>query len=1093
MNQPKAGTFYRAYKQLVKFSLFSRNTIKHLVFLWGLLCSFILNNVIAAESEATFPISISPAGIHSPYFQTLEQSSSAFDKVNYEIAQDTEGFLWFAGFGGLARYDGYEIREFTHDPDNKHSIAENAIRTISADNNGGLWLSLYNLGLSHYNANTKQFIHIPHDKDNHNSPTSNTIRDIIVLKNDDLWIGGKEGLSYYDSKTKVFTHFSSGTDIKNDNYILDMTIDKQGKLWLSTAKGLKAFDAKSKKIVLPTLLTPDNQLLTTDQQAKLFRKLITTQDGKIWLAGYHENIHVLDPQTNKIFPLTARNKGGKYNHMSISQVNGNEIWVSNLTTGIEVFDANTLKKINHISANNKKAHLLNRINVDVIFKDNSGTIWLSFNGENPQYYNQNLSAYQYLKFDRNVNGEGIFRVLPLSKDTTLVSTFKHLAIFNKNQGSLKELNFPASLEFKNDVWEISELAIGNRDDVWLGLTIPKLIKFNLATQEESYYSFGEIGTKGSATYHINYISEQELLISTSGGAIKFNPQTEQFNSLKTITDKDINARIWRSYKSDLGDYFLSSNEGLFYQLQQQQGFTFIPLNKSTFKGSSVEMVAKGDDDKLWVFTNQTIYQAEIKNQTIILNEIPPPNKNLTIDRLATTVDEQGYLWLGPYTYYDPLKKRYINLSHYNYINKSTFNDMTSLGNTLYVSSDKELLIIDKNKISPLEHQAPIKLSELTSGTRTLKEQKLNEGFTLIDDSQELSAKFTALDFAHANNINYYYRLKGLEDFWRTSSVTERRATYTSIPPGDYKLEIKAQHSSEAVTHKMLSIPVTVLPKLYQTWWFKLALILLLSLFLWLLHKAFLNKAMRREKEERTHQLAIERAAMMEDLMAKKNQLLADVSHELGTPLTVLKLHVESLQDDLEEDVQVTYNALAMKINDIQSLINDIHQLAQSDIGALNLNFYRFELNRTLDEWEKELKQFVQHNKLNFEISRQLPANLMVNFDSERLKQVFTQLLTNSIKYTNKPGKVILAASVVKSTLVLSIEDSAPTVDKDKLSNIFERLYRIENSRSRATGGSGLGLAICKSLIKEHHGKIFAEQSSLGGVKVTIELPINGTA
>ena len=237
-------------------------------------------------------------------------------------------------------------------------------------------------------------------------------------------------------------------------------------------------------------------------------------------------------------------------------------------------------------------------------------------------------------------------------------------------------------------------------------------------------------------------------------------------------------------------------------------------------------------------------------------------------------------------------------------------------------------------------------------------------------------------------------------------------------------------------------------------------------------------------------LVSERAEMMEELMMKKNQLLADVSHELGTPLTVLKLQVESLKDDLEEDVQVTYDALDNKLDDIQHLIDDIHQLAQSDVGVLQLNLEPFELNQTLDSWEQELRQFVNTNKLSFEVSNKLPDNLMVNFDRDRIKQVFTNLLTNSIKYTNKPGKVRLSATAKNNTLYLAIEDSSPGVPEQELISIFERLYRVEGSRSRETGGSGLGLAICKSLIEGHRGQMSAKHSDLGGLKIIIELPIN---
>ncbi|WP_052093364.1 ATP-binding protein [Colwellia psychrerythraea] len=236
-------------------------------------------------------------------------------------------------------------------------------------------------------------------------------------------------------------------------------------------------------------------------------------------------------------------------------------------------------------------------------------------------------------------------------------------------------------------------------------------------------------------------------------------------------------------------------------------------------------------------------------------------------------------------------------------------------------------------------------------------------------------------------------------------------------------------------------------------------------------------------------LALKEKHFMDKLLTQKNKVLADVSHELSTPLTVLKLQVESLKDNLEEDVQASYDALDNKVSDIENLIADIHQLAQSDVGALQLNIESFDLNRTLGLWENELSNFVNKNKLTFEINRDLPNGLLVSFDRDRVKQVFINLLTNSIKYTDKPGKVKLSASAKGNTLYLSIEDSAPGIlDKD-LAAIFERLYRVESSRSRDTGGSGLGLAICKSLIEAHSGEVYAEHSKLGGLKIVIQLPI----
>jgi len=102
---------------------------------------------------------------------------------------------------------------------------------------------------------------------------------------------------------------------------------------------------------------------------------------------------------------------------------------------------------------------------------------------------------------------------------------------------------------------------------------------------------------------------------------------------------------------------------------------------------------------------------------------------------------------------------------------------------------------------------------------------------------------------------------------------------------------------------------------------------------------------------------------------------------------------------------------------------------------------------------------------------------------------FTNLLSNSIKYTNKPGQVILTTQIEKNQLYLSIEDSAPKLSDADLVNIFKRLYRVKNIPNQAIEGSGLGLSICQNIVEAHQGNIYAEHSNSGGVKVVIMMPL----
>ena len=240
---------------------------------------------------------------------------------------------------------------------------------------------------------------------------------------------------------------------------------------------------------------------------------------------------------------------------------------------------------------------------------------------------------------------------------------------------------------------------------------------------------------------------------------------------------------------------------------------------------------------------------------------------------------------------------------------------------------------------------------------------------------------------------------------------------------------------------------------------------------------------------KTRKLASERAQLLQEVVDKKNRLLADVSHEIRTPLTALQLQVEALQYNIAKDVDASYDAINRKLTDINVLIRDIHQLAQADSDSLYLNLKPYLLADVLSVWQQDFAAFVQSKGFEFTSDIHVTADLKVTWDIDKIKQVLANLLSNSTFYTDKPGKIKFVATASAQSITFSIEDTPPGVTDNQLVEIFERLYRVDKSRSRQTGGSGLGLAICKSLIETHKGTIKAEHSELGGVKILICLPL----
>lgn len=227
-----------------------------------------------------------------------------------------------------------------------------------------------------------------------------------------------------------------------------------------------------------------------------------------------------------------------------------------------------------------------------------------------------------------------------------------------------------------------------------------------------------------------------------------------------------------------------------------------------------------------------------------------------------------------------------------------------------------------------------------------------------------------------------------------------------------------------------------------------------------------------------------------DLLNKKNELLAEISHDLRTPLSVLKLQIEGLEHDIFDDPENTYPRLHAKLESINHLIGDISQLALSDEGDLTLAFEPVNLSVFFNQWSQEASSLAAEKGLTFHVDIKISETERGIMDPERIVQVLNNVLANSCRYTDSPGKIVFSASVNDGELQWHIEDSAPGLTLEQLNQVFDRLYRADSSKSRESGGTGLGLSICKSLVEAHQGKIYAEQSELGGIAIRVSQPLS---
>lgn len=224
----------------------------------------------------------------------------------------------------------------------------------------------------------------------------------------------------------------------------------------------------------------------------------------------------------------------------------------------------------------------------------------------------------------------------------------------------------------------------------------------------------------------------------------------------------------------------------------------------------------------------------------------------------------------------------------------------------------------------------------------------------------------------------------------------------------------------------------------------------------------------------------EMAAHLEKAEQTKRDMIADVAHELRTPISVVQSGLEGILDDVLEPSPENIAALHTKILLVSRLMQDLQQLALADAGQLSIHLQQADLPHLLAQVITTIDPQMEEQEIHLDV--ELPDDLpLARADPQRIEQVFLNLLSNAMRHSPAGGKIHILASLTSDhTIQVSVCDSGPGLREEDLEHVFERFYRADRSRTRASGGSGLGLAVAKALIEAHGGRIWAENAPEGG-------------
>ena len=206
----------------------------------------------------------------------------------------------------------------------------------------------------------------------------------------------------------------------------------------------------------------------------------------------------------------------------------------------------------------------------------------------------------------------------------------------------------------------------------------------------------------------------------------------------------------------------------------------------------------------------------------------------------------------------------------------------------------------------------------------------------------------------------------------------------------------------------------------------------------------------------------------------RREFLADVSHELKTPIFAAQGYIHTLIDGAVDDEKVRDKFLskaAKSLDGLDALVKDLMALSQLETGEVKMNFNRIDLTHVIQEIFEQLEGIAQTKSINLSLKTTSTTPVWVKADPQRITQAISNLVENAVKYGNENGRVVVSLEEEKKHILVSVRDNGPGIPPEHLSRIFERFYRVEKSRSKDRGGTGLGLAIVKHILNAHKAKI----------------------
>ncbi|PTQ94014.1 two component regulator with propeller domain [Mucilaginibacter yixingensis] len=344
----------------------------------------------------------------------------------------------------------------------------------------------------------------------------------------------------------------------------------------------------------------------------------------------------------------------------------------------------------------------------------------------------------------------------------------------------------------------------------------------------------------------------------------------------------------------------------------------------------------------------------------------------------------------------------------------------------------------------------------------------------------VSLDFALLDYLHGNDQNLLYRLAGYNDKWQNSGG-QRRVTYTNLPPGNYRFEIKTANNRLYANHVYRSINISVKPPFWKTWW---AYLMYTAALCWLILTIVKTvKTILKLKQS----VAIERK-----VAALKLDFFTNVSHELRTPLTLILNPLQELMDKEnfsakgKSYIQLIYR----NAERLTRFMNQWLDLRKIQSGKGELNYQKVEILTFIREIAGHLIHPGNDKRIALTINASFDE-MEVVVDPEKFDVLIYNIIANAVKFSPEQGNITINVSMPDDAgnFSISISDEGIGISEDKLKDIFKLYFTDSRKDAQHITGTGIGLALSKEIVEMHGGQIYAQANHPHGLSIVISLPL----